>query len=137
MPPRPRRLTTRYRAIVVLERSARVSCIAAALSYCAGCARADPADLILHNARIYTMNGERPTADAIAVRGDRIVHVGDDDAVLHLRGEATRVIDADGATIVPGLQDAHGHFTGLGERLQILDLRGTTSYDEVVARVRD
>jgi predicted amidohydrolase YtcJ len=79
----------------------------------------------------------RPTADAIAIRGDRIARVGDDELVLRLRGDSTRVVDADGATIVPGLHDAHGHFAGLGERLQILDLRGTKSYDEVVSRVRD
>ena len=47
-----------------------------------------------------------------------------------------RVIDAKGATLLPGLQDAHGHFTGLGASLQALHLRGTTSYDQIVEMVR-
>jgi hypothetical protein len=94
------------------------------------------ADLILHNANIYTVNPAAPRAEAIAVRGDRIVRVGRNAEVLALRSASTRVIDVQGATIVPGLQDAHGHFTGLGQSLQRLDFRGTTSYDQVVEMVR-
>lgn len=94
------------------------------------------AHLIVHNATIYTVNAARPAARAIAVRGDRIVAVGEDAAVLRLRGPATRVIDGSGATIVPGLQDAHGHVGGLGATLQALDLRGTTSFEQIVGRVR-
>jgi len=99
-------------------------------------AQTAPADLILHNARIYTVNAAAPTAEAVAVRGDRIVKVGGNAEALALRGPATRVIDLQGATVVPGLHDAHGHFTGLGQSLQRLDFRGTTSYDQVVEMVR-
>ena len=88
-------------------------------------------DLILHNARIYTMDSARTTAEAIAIRGDRIARVGTNAEVLALRGSATRVIDLSGAAIVPGLEDAHGHFTGLGASMQSIDLRGTTSYEQV------
>ncbi len=94
------------------------------------------ADLILYNATIHTVDAARPSAQAIAVRGDRIAEVGDNAAVLRLRGPSTRVIDAGGATLVPGLQDAHGHVGGLGSNLQTLDFRGTTSFEQVVARVR-
>lgn len=93
-------------------------------------------DLILHNARIYTMDASRTTAEAIAIRGDRIARVGPNADVLALRGSATRVIDLSGAAIVPGLHDAHGHFTGLGASMQSIDLRGTTSYEQVVGMVR-
>jgi len=93
-------------------------------------------DVILHNARVYTVDASRPTADAIAIRGDRIARVGTNAEVLALRGSATRVIDIAGATIVPGLQDAHGHFTGLGATMQSIDLRGTTTYEQVVGMVR-
>jgi predicted amidohydrolase YtcJ len=93
-------------------------------------------DLILHNARIYTVDARRPIAEAIAVRGDRIARVGANAEVLALRGAATRVIDISGATIVPGLQDAHAHFTGLGASMQSIDLRGTTTYEQVVGMVR-
>jgi predicted amidohydrolase YtcJ len=94
------------------------------------------ADLILHNARIYTVTSAQPVAEAVAVRGDRIVRVGRSSEVLALRGPATRVIDLQGATVVPGLADAHGHFLGLGQSLQRLDFRGTTSYDQIVEMVR-
>jgi predicted amidohydrolase YtcJ len=94
------------------------------------------ADLIVHNATIYTVDAARPTAEAIAVRGGRIARVGSNAAVLAARGPATRLIDLAGATVVPGLQDAHGHVGGLGSMLQTLDFRGTTSFEQVVARVR-
>ena len=93
-------------------------------------------DLILHNARIYTVDANRSTAEAIAISGDRIVRVGTNTAVLAMRGSSTRVIDIRGGTIVPGLQDAHGHFTGLGASMQSIDLRGTTTYEQVVSAVR-
>ena len=93
-------------------------------------------DLILHNARVYTVDANRSTAEAIAVRGDRIVRVGGNRDLLALRGPSTRVIDARGGTIVPGLHDAHAHFTGLGAGMQRIDLRGTTSYEQVVSAVR-
>jgi predicted amidohydrolase YtcJ len=93
-------------------------------------------NLILHNARIYTVDASRPTAEAIAIRGDRVARVGANAEVLALRGSATRVIDLSGATIVPGLQDAHGHFTGLGASMRSIDLRGTTTYEQVVGMVR-
>lgn len=99
-------------------------------------ARERSASLIVHNARIYTVDPSRPEAQAIAVAGDRIVRVGTDDEVLKLRAEATHIIDAAGAAIVPGLHDAHGHFTSLGATLRLVDLRGTTSYQEVIDRVR-
>jgi predicted amidohydrolase YtcJ len=93
-------------------------------------------DLILHNARIYTGDASRPVAEAIAIRADRIVRVGANADVLSLRGSGTRVIDAANGTIVPGLQDAHGHFTGLGASMQSIDLRGTSTYEQVVGMVR-
>lgn len=95
-----------------------------------------PADLIVHNARVYTVNPAAPRAAALAVRAGRFIVVGDDAAALATRGEATRVIDAGGATVLPGLQDAHGHFTGLGASLQVLDFRGTASYAQIVEQVR-
>jgi predicted amidohydrolase YtcJ len=93
-------------------------------------------DLIVRNARIYTVDANRSIAEAIAVRGDRIVRVGTNSEVLGRRGPSTFVVDAGGATIVPGLHDAHAHFTGLGASMQSIDLRGTTSYEQVVSAVR-
>jgi predicted amidohydrolase YtcJ len=95
-----------------------------------------PADLILENARIHTVDGAHPEATAVAIRGDRFAAVGDAAAVRALRGPRTRVIDLGGRTVVPGLADAHGHFTSLGASLQRLDVRGVKSYDAIVAMVK-
>ncbi len=93
-------------------------------------------DLILHNARIYTVDSRNSVAEAVAIAGDRIIRVGKDADVLALKAPSTRVLDMRGATIVPGFHDAHGHVVGLGASLQDVDLRGTSSYEEVVGRVR-
>jgi predicted amidohydrolase YtcJ len=98
---------------------------------------AAPADLIVHNAVVHTVADAAPRAEALAVRGDRLVFVGANAGALALRGPATQVIDAGGGTIIPGLHDAHGHVLGLGAQLQELDLRGTRSLDEITARVAE
>lgn len=93
------------------------------------------AELILHNARIYTADDARPMAEAIAVSGGRIAFVGSAVEAMALKGPATRVVDAGGQTIIPGMTDAHAHLYGLGVTLRMVDLTGTRSYDEVIARV--
>ena len=94
-----------------------------------------PADLVLTNGRIYTVDVMRPLATSIAVRSGRIVFVGSDIEARALAGNATRIIDLKGNTVVPGLIDAHAHLLGLGTSLRRVDLVGATSYDEVVSRV--
>ncbi|MGH9330101.1 MAG: amidohydrolase, partial [Vicinamibacterales bacterium] len=96
----------------------------------------EPADLIVHNTKIYTVNAKQPRAEAIAIRGQRIAAVGSNADILKLKGPASRVVDAGGATIVPGLHDAHGHFTNLGASLQRLNLRGTTSAEQIAGMVK-
>jgi hypothetical protein len=112
-----------------------LAALALALTARAG-AQAPAPDLILHHARIYTALDAHPEAAALAIRGDRLVAVGSDAEILALEGPATRVLDLAGRTVVPGLTDAHGHFTNLGSSLQRLDFRGLKSYDEVVALVK-
>lgn len=99
-------------------------------------APAAAADMLLVNARVYTVDQGRPRAQAIAIRGDRIVAVGSDAEVLALRGPSTQVIDAGGRAAIPGLHDAHGHVLGLGQSLQQIDMRDTTSVDAIVEMVR-
>jgi hypothetical protein len=94
-----------------------------------------PADLIVTNARIYTVDDNHPFVDALAVRDGRVEFVGSTREALLLRGVSTRVIDAAGRTVIPGMVDAHAHLFGLGEFLANIDLRDTRSYDEVVSRV--
>ncbi len=95
------------------------------------------ADLIVHHGVIYTAADAAPRAEAVAIAGNRLIYVGGNDEALARRGPATRVIDAGGRAVLPGLHDAHGHVLGLGEQLHELDLRGTTSLVEVTARVAE
>ena len=94
-----------------------------------------PADLIVHDARIHTVDATHPQVVAMAVRDGRIVFVGSEREAMSLRGAKTRLLDLDGKTVIPGMIDGHAHLLGLGQGLQTIDLRGTTSYDAVIAKV--
>jgi predicted amidohydrolase YtcJ len=94
-----------------------------------------PADLIVLNAKVYTADVNRPVAEAFAVRGGRIAFVGSARGALALAGPRTERLDLAGRTVFPGMVDAHAHLLGLGQALRTVDLVGTRSYDEVIARV--
>lgn len=96
---------------------------------------APPADLVVINARIYTADGARPVVDAMAVRGGRVVFVGDAGGARALVGPRTNTLDLGGRTVIPGMTDAHAHVAGLGQVVRTVNLVGTVSYDEVIARV--
>ncbi len=98
-------------------------------------AQQPPADLVVTNGRIYTADGARPVVDAMAIRGGRVVFVGDRAGAKALTGAGTRVLDLQGRTVIPGMTDAHAHVTGLGLALRNVDLVGTTSYEQVIERV--
>ena len=100
-------------------------------------APASSADSIaLVNGVIYTVDDRNSVAEAILVRDGRIVKTGKSQEIRSLAG-ASRVIDLRGKTVVPGLIDAHGHMLGLGRALQDVDLVGTSSYQDVIARVKE
>ena len=96
---------------------------------------APAADLIVTNARIYTVDDTRPVVRAMAVRGGRVQFTGSEREALALRGPSTRVLDLHGQVVIPGMVDAHAHLSGLGEFLASVNLFGATSWDEVVSRV--
>ena len=98
-------------------------------------AQQPPADLVVTNGRIYTADGARPVVDAMAIRGGRVVFVGDRAGARALTGANTRTLDLQGRTVIPGMTDAHAHVTGLGQSLLNVDLTGTTSYQQVIDRV--
>ncbi|MEI6418867.1 MAG: amidohydrolase [Sphingomonadales bacterium] len=112
------------------------------------------ADLILTGAHVYTLhwgepardgrpapdapstNGKwHPDAAAVAIRGGKIVYVGSDKGALALRGKRTRVINLNGATVLPGLVDSHTHFIELGAKLESVDLTGVATEAQAVALV--
>jgi predicted amidohydrolase YtcJ len=94
-----------------------------------------PADLVLTNGKVVTVDKKVPEARAVAVRSGRIVAVGSEKEVGRLIGKSTKVIDLKGALAIPGIIDSHGHFTGLGDSKMILDLTKARSWDEIVAMV--
>jgi len=94
-----------------------------------------PADLVVLNAKVYTSDVNRPVAEAFAVRAGRIAFVGSSRGALALVGPRTERLDLAGRTVIPGMVDAHAHLLGLGQALRTVNLVGTRSYDEVIARV--
>src|SRR5688572_28163518 len=115
-----------------LKTAPLLTCVLLAI---APAAFAQQADVIITNARVYTADAARPRAEAVAIRGDRIVFVGSAHEAAMMRGASTRVIDVAGKTVIPGMIDAHGHLTGLGAALRTVDLVGTRSYQEIIERV--
>ena len=72
------------------------------------------ADLILYNAAVHTIDSANTVAQAIALRGSRILAVGDSGEVLSLRGPETVCIDAEGRSVIPGINDSHNHMWEAG-----------------------
>jgi predicted amidohydrolase YtcJ len=94
------------------------------------------ADVIVTNARIYTVNPNQKWAEAIAVHGDKIIAVGDRQQVEALRGPATKVIDAGQRLLLPGFTDCHIHFMDGSLGLTRVDLNGATTVAEIQKRVK-
>jgi hypothetical protein len=94
-----------------------------------------PVDLIVTNGRIYTGSGT-DFAEALAVRGNRILQVGSNHDIKRLKRPQTTVVDAHGGTVVPGFDDSHIHFTSGGLGLQNIDLLNDTTLDAIKARIK-
>lgn len=109
--------------------------------------RESAADVIYFNAVVYTgdlapaMNSNPPAArasgraEAIAIKGDRILATGTTQQVLKLKGPHTRLIDLHGAFVMPGFNDAHAHLAGGGVGLSQIDLVGATSLSDMQQRI--
>src|SRR5262245_30758909 len=95
----------------------------------------EPADLILRGGKVVTVDDGRPEAEAIAIRGDRIVVVGAAADVQSLVSPKTRVIELNGRMAMPGFIEGHGHFLSLGDSKRKLDLSRAASWDEIVELV--
>jgi predicted amidohydrolase YtcJ len=118
-----------------MKRSYILITLVAALLICMSCSSHtlnQPADLVLINGKILTMDTARPQAEALAVRGDTILAVGSTREIKKYIGTATETIDLEQNLAVPGLIDGHGHFLSLGESLMGIDLRSARTWDEIV-----
>ena len=95
------------------------------------------ADLLLLNANIITMNPRQPTAEAVAIVDGRFAWVGSSVDAKTLYPNAADTLDLGGATVLPGIIDAHGHLMNLGESFLKLDLKGVSTPQEAARRVKD
>jgi predicted amidohydrolase YtcJ len=96
-----------------------------------------PVDLIITNGRVYTADGSGTFAEAVAVRGNKILRVGSNREIKRLRRPQTMTVDAHGATVLPGFNDSHVHALSGGLSLEHLDLLGATSLDSIQAAIRE
>lgn len=100
-------------------------------------AQAAKADTLFINANIYTVNTRQPRAQAIAVKGDRIIYVGSVASARRFQTQDTKVVDLQGLTVVPGLTDSHYHLSGVGYREMNLNLEGTNTLNAFLAKVKE
>ena len=100
------------------------------------CTQKEQVDLIVTNANVYTVDSTFSKATTLVIKDGRFIAVTDDEATLK-NYEALKTIDAQTRTIVPGLIDAHCHFYGLGLTQQVVNLRGTTSYEQILEKVQE
>jgi len=106
--------------------------------FLAGCEKKEePADLVLLNGKIVTVDEARPEAQALAVRQDKIVAVGSDKEVKRYVGDVTETIDLGGKLAIPGFIDSHGHFASVGESKLVLNLMKVKNWDEIVTMVKE
>ena len=103
------------------------------LIYNLGCTN-NKADLIVINSKIYTANKSNEVAKSIAIRNGKIIDI--DNINLDYKYEAKEILDANEKTILPGLIDSHCHFYNLGLDQQVVDLRGTNSFEEIIERLK-
>jgi predicted amidohydrolase YtcJ len=98
-------------------------------------ASSEDADLVIRNARVYTVDSQQPWAQAVAVKGGRIAWVGEESGVSSYVGSATRVIDAGGRMVLPGFIDSHFHVL-LGGNPDVLRIENGNSLKEIQEQVR-
>ena len=96
-----------------------------------------PADTIIVHGKVYTVNAQKPWAEALAIRGDKIVAVGSNREIERFRGRGTRVIDARGHLVLPGFTDCHIHFLSGSLALGQVNLEGARTVAEIQQRVKD
>ena len=94
------------------------------------------ADIVIRNARIYTVDAQRPWAQAVAIKGDRIAWVGDEKAASSYVGPSTKVVDAGGRLLMPGFIDSHFHVL-LGGNPDVLRIENANSLAEIQRQVRE
>ena len=127
---------TRPSSLLSLAATATLALTASACTT-AGDSPEDTADLVLRGGRVVTVDEALPEAQAVAIRGDRILFVGSDSEVEAYTGRETEVIDLAGRLAIPGFIEGHGHLMGLGQSRLQLDLMATASYQDLIDLVAE
>jgi predicted amidohydrolase YtcJ len=121
--------------VITIARSLSV----AALTVIAACGQqppsVQPATLVVTNGKVVTVEPGQADARAVAVAGDRIVALGNEDEIKRYVGTGTQVIDAAGQLVIPGFVEGHGHFTGVGEAQLVLKLATAQTWGDILAMV--
>ncbi len=94
------------------------------------------ADLVVYNAKIYTVDNQFSVEEAMAVKDGKIISIGTNDWVRNSFSAGTE-LDANKKFIYPGFIDAHAHFLGYGLDLKTVDLTGTKSWEEILDRLKE
>jgi len=100
------------------------------------CQTSEEADLIIHDAKIYTVDDDFSVKEAMAIKDGKILKVGSTEDILKAYNTENK-IDASGKFVYPGINDAHAHLYGLGQNSRGVNLKETKSFDEIVARLVD
>jgi predicted amidohydrolase YtcJ len=110
----------------------RIGTLLVSLLFLCSCTKSK-VDLIIYNAKIYTVNNKFDIVEAMAIKEGKIVSVGSS-TDIRKKYNSSEEVDADQKAIFPGFIDAHAHFFGYGESLQSVNLTGTKSWEEVLER---
>ncbi|MFH1087940.1 MAG: amidohydrolase [Chloroflexota bacterium] len=94
------------------------------------------ADLILHHADVISLDDATPSAHMVAIKGNKVIHVGEDTDIESLSGGDTKVVDCEGATLVPGFNDAHCHPLAIASRFLSVDVTSARGIAEIGAAIR-
>jgi predicted amidohydrolase YtcJ len=97
----------------------------------------EPADIIIIHGHVYTQDAKQPWAQAVAIRGPKIVAVGDDTSIEKMRGMGTKVISAGGKLVLPGFTDCHIHFLDGSLSLGRVNLEGAKDAADIQKRLRE
>jgi len=101
------------------------------------CKKSNYTDLIIYNGIIHTVDSLNSSVEAVAIKDDKIIETGNYLDIKNLIGKKTKTIDLDGKTMIPGLIEGHGHIMGVGYNQLNLDLLHTSSFEEIVAIVKE
>jgi predicted amidohydrolase YtcJ len=115
----------------------RLLAVIAGVAAATGCSASDAADLILVNGQVYTLDDQHPWAEALAVRGERIIAVGSNSEIGRLEGSETETIDLEGAFTLPGFNDSHVHISSTGALLvgvNLLDVHEPQAFTQRIAQ---